>query len=510
MKKLIIIAAVAVVAWAALVNRPAAGYDPADYARREAEAQRITQEAQIDAAIAPARAVAFNLAAILFALMLPIGAGMWGWAALLRYQNERRPDQRGVLPVAATDLRRLSPAALAEYHRSEQARAAIVPVPHTYSPHITYQHKSEGGLAPMSELETPAPALPDVATLADVLPSLAPGKLCYGVLPGGEPLTLTFGQAYHALAAGDTRTGKSNYLDSTIVQIHHQASRYKVRLLIGDFKREMAATWRRSALVKAVETDPAVIADMLLSLAHDEDGILARYSEFERLGAEQNRVIRNIGDWARVTRQSPPLTFCVIDELNALIEAADKRAELASALKVVLQTGAGAGVYVLGGAQYLTAKVFGRDGSKQFTTRALFGAYDSTAKGVVFGAGKLPDEQRAMLTGAPGRGLIRTAGQALPTAFQALRCDEEDILEAVHATGFATPRNDFTAPATGATKTVELAQMPERAELVRRLRACGVGKVKIIEAVWNVKPGGGSVGYQKASAAYDAIVGGVE
>jgi DNA segregation ATPase FtsK/SpoIIIE-like protein len=141
----------------------------------------------------------------------------------------------------------------------------------------------------------------------------------------------------HHRYGGDTRSGKSNALDSLLVQLHHQTHRhgYQVRLLIGDFKR-------------------------------GKDGILERYTRFERYGETHGRVIRNIADFTRASGQHLPLTFMCLDELNALLTVADRDTRLADSLRVVLQLGAGAGVYVASGAHYLSAKVFSRDGSKQW------------------------------------------------------------------------------------------------------------------------------------------------
>jgi DNA segregation ATPase FtsK/SpoIIIE-like protein len=285
---------------------------------------------------------------------------------------------------------------------------------------------------PIEALPPPTPSLPDVALLSDVLAELPRGRLCYGVTTEG-PMMMTFGGAYHILYGGDTRSGKSNALDSLLVQLHHQTKHhgYNLRLLIGDFKRELRATWQRSPLVETVETDPTAIAELLDELTRGKDGILQRYTRFERYGEEHGRVIRNIADYTRATGHHLPLTFMCLDELNALLTVADRDTRLADSLRVVLQLGAGAGVYVASGAQYLSAKVFSRDGSKQFVSRALFGTPDPTLARVMFGGGKIAPEVAALVDGRAGRGLIRTAGQAQPVPFQALRCDEDDILEAV-------------------------------------------------------------------------------
>lgn len=359
----------------------------------------------------------------------------------------------------------------------------------------------------------PALTLPDNVLLASILPTIGKGQLAYGMLSDDKPLILPMAAGYHILSHGDTRSGKTNLLDGLLVQLHYQAQHYPLRIIGGDFKRELAATWSRSSLIEAIETDPTTIAEMIEAITHGPDGILARYAQFEQLGAAQNRIIRNMGDFVKVTGTPLPLTFMVIDELNAVLEAADRKSNLSGALKIALQTGAGAGVYIAGGAQYLNSQTFGRDGSKQFVTRCHFGAFDPTAIRLMFGE-KLPPEVRSLLTGQAGRGLIRTAGQMQPAPFQALHCAEDDILGAIRlltASQPTMPRIE-QQPATqqqpskaAATATTGCQQPPDLAKIVARLRSQNMGKTKIIELVWGVKAGSNER-YKVASAAYDQIV----
>ena len=115
--------------------------------------------------------------------------------------------------------------------------------------------------------------------------------------------------------------------------------------------------------------------------------------------------------------------------------------------------------------------MFGRDGSKQFTTRALFGAFDQTAAGMIFGQGKLAPDARQLLTGIPGRGLIRTAGMGSPTPFQALHCDEADILDSIaryHASrgqlSDKQPTMDGSASEVGISAVSGFTRAPETSE----------------------------------------------
>jgi hypothetical protein len=369
-----------------------------------------------------------------------------------------RADQNGLFPITRPQLLdgevlELVREVAREAVKVAQLEAIHQPgqLPHVYSPHISHQFEYSNDIkgAGLGDQDTPPIALPDVVPLSDILPSLPKSKLAYGMLPSGELLSLPIAAGYHALYHGDTRSGKTNAIDSMLVQIHHKSLHYSLHIIAGDFKRELAATWKPSPLITAVETEVKTIGEMLDAVVNGPAGILARYSLFAQVGERTGRVIRNLGDYVKVTGERPELTFITIDELNALLELCDSRETLRTALKHTLQLGAGAGYYVLGGAQYLSSTVFRRDGSKQFVTRAHFGPYDKTAVGMMFGGMGVAAQMRELLSGIPGRGLIRTAGQASPQPFQALRCDEEDILDAIHLAGGRDEPQDGAREAVG-------------------------------------------------------------
>lgn len=508
-------------------QREDAAFYAAQRQRLELERERFDLELhqQRQAATLPA-----NIAGDYVWLLLAAVVAFGSVALVGDFYRQRRhraeliyPDAAGAYPLTRQQLNDGaivdSLAQLIRLHGQARVLAAITPepVPHSisYAPHLTF--KSEPTAPALPEPGAPAAlalTLPDVAPLADVLDDLPKSRLAYGVLPDGKPLLLPIAAGYHILSHGDTRSGKTNFLDGLLVQLHHKAAYYDIRLIAGDFKRELAATWGRSPLVGDVETDPTAIAELLEEIVSGKDGVLDRYATFKRLGEQSGRIIRNIGDWCKATGERPRLVFVCVDELNAVLEAADKKDNLAGALKIALQTGAGAGVFVAGGAQYLSAKTFGRDGSKQFVTRAHFGAFDAVAIRTMFGE-KLPEEARPLLTGQPGRGLIRTVGQTLPTPFQALRCDEDDIVGAIRlltADAPTMPRMAETPetlkPAGNASETAEtgFSISPEIAQIVRRWRAEGKSKKETISLLWGVKPGG-SREYKEASSVYDAIVG---
>lgn len=335
----------------------------------------------------------------------------------------------------------------------EAARASQV-LPHTYSPKIEVEHVP----ALASPAVTPAladenictPSLPSIVDLADVLDAVKPGNIAYGKLATGELLQLPLPKVYHALYHGDTGSGKTNAIDAMLVQLHHMSARLPLKLAAGDYKRELAATWSRSPLfMGGIQTEAQGISDMLAELARQ---VRMRYVAFERIGNETGRVVRNYAEYAAVTGEQPDIVVCVIDELNAVLEAATNNAQLAANLKILLQIGRGAGYFVQGGFQYMTSSVFGRDGSKQFVTRAHFGAYDQTAINMLFG--KVDHKAlQPMIDGTTGRGLIRVVGQAQPMPFQALRCTEHDILDAIAAA--TTNGKTYTVPSVSTSNAQE-------------------------------------------------------
>lgn len=413
-------------------------------------------------------------------------------------------------------MHHLSLAAQVEVARA-QASAAVAPA--HYAPHINYSPHISARAAELPQVEagagcSSAPGeLPSLVDLADKLDQCPRTHLLYGVLPGGELLTLPMAAGFHSLAHGDTRTGKTNWIDGLLVQLHQKAAHFPVRILAGDFKRELAATWQRSRLIDGIETEPQAIAEIIEELVNGKDGILERYDRFGALADERGAIIRNLGDYRRTTGDTLGVTFLVVDELNAVLEAAGPKSSLGSSLKQALQTGAGAGVYILGGAQYLTAHLFGRDGSKQFVTRAHFGREDGHALRMMFGQ-PINDQARELLTGQPGRGLIRTVQQRQATPFQALRCTDDDILTVLPLTNDTARAGPPAAP-NEAPRTASAPRAPgcgdalfsaDFVDQVRRCKAQGMSKTVTIELLTGVKRGGGSERYKVASAAYDRAI----
>ncbi len=487
--------------------------------QQRAAAERAEQRA--DALEPVSRVASFTWYALL-AVVPVLAVGV----ALDTYLQRRKalvyPNHAGQLPVprAMIDSGELAGAmveALGAYHRTQQIAASQ---PRIDKLNITVKEPSPLPQIPLTApglitAQPEAPVLPSIVELADVLPTVRGGHLAFGMLPNGELLQLPFGRAYHFLGAGDTRTGKTVMLDSLIVQLHHMAQRLPLSLYGGDFKRELAATWSNSPLFAAIETQPGAIADMLVDLVEGPDGVHRRYDLFKQAGQERGRIIRNIGEWKTITGELPRLSIVVLDEINAVLEAAKRSDRVAESLKVLLQTGAGAGVYVLGGAQYLSTAVFSRDGSKQFVSRCLFGAYDDTSARMMFG-GNVDTSIRAQIDGTPGRGLIRTVSQAQPQPFQALHAGEQDILAAIatiSADGKAQPTYavspstaqespkalivgsaeilpetpETTAHSTMETPTVEVPEI-EKVQMIALAQA-GISRTKICQQLYGVSAG---------------------
>jgi hypothetical protein len=511
----------------------------AETARDQAERDR--QRAAIMEPVTIAAQVIVNVVLVvsLIGLVAIVGHAYWR-----RREPLIKADERGLFPASRAQvesgallplveqvaIRNKEVEGLRAIHQPGQSPASL-----HYSPTMHYEVETThapGVVAPaLLTSEASALALPDVARLADVLPGLGLGRLAYGMLPGGKLMELPIAASYHALYHGDTRSGKTNAIDSVIVQLHHKQARMPLRLLLGDFKRELAATWGRSSLVESVEHDPAAIAATIQALVDGPDGITDRYALFTATSDETGRVVRNLGEYQTITGERLPLTFLILDELNAVLQACDKdeRRDLVRALTSALQMGAGAGVFLLGGAQYLSADVFRREGSKQFVTRAHFGAYDPVVVGMLFGTKKLPDDVVGLLGERQGRGLIRTANQAQPQPFQSLLCEEADILDAIavvnngkragsagesaevqsdHAadtgqSGGNGKSTSATSYAVNGTSGTSVADDAEKYYAVKWLRLRGESMTAIIKQVWGVE---GGRAYADARAEYERIL----
>lgn len=461
---------------------------------------------------------AFAGVAVLAAVAVVAGAGAWlalvsvGHRARLIYARD------GAYPIPVRGLTpEIAVASLGAEHETRRA-IGVQPahVPHTlhYAPHV----RRDALPAPAAAVEEDAPDpphLPSIVELSGVRGRILPAHLAYGMLASGELLQLKLGHGYHGLYHGDTGSGKTNAINSMIVQLHHMVhAGVPIQLYAADYKRELSATWSRSALFESgILTEPQDIAEMLGELG---GMVRTRYQLFEETARRYERVVENYSAYTSVTGETLPVVICIVDELNAALEAAKRNAPLAEHLRSLLQIGRGAGVLVQGGFQYMRAETFGRDGSKQFVTRAHFGAYDQTAVSMLFGSRVDTNVLQQALDGTPGRGLIKTVRQPTPQPFQALRCGERDILEAIDLVRERETEANipvFTVAHPKHLETVEtVSQQPKNGaildpEIVKRLRnqPTPLGKKQIIEVLTGAKPGGSTL-YVQASREYDQIV----
>ncbi|HEX6293416.1 MAG TPA: FtsK/SpoIIIE domain-containing protein [Herpetosiphonaceae bacterium] len=460
---------------------------------------------------------AFAGAAVLAAVAVVAGAGAWYALAVAQHKARLIYARDGMLPVPVRELSAtIAIASIADEHQTRRAIGApAVNVPHTlhYAPHVRDALPAPAAAA--EDRDDDAPQLPSIVELSRVRDRIQPAHLAYGVLASGELLQLKLGHGYHGLYHGDTGSGKTNAINSMIAQLHHMvAAGVPLQLYAADYKRELSATWSRSALFESgILTEPGEIAEMLGELG---GMVRTRYELFEDTSRRYERVVENYSAYASVTGETLPVVICIVDELNAALEASRKNAPLAENLRSLLQIGRGAGVLVQGGFQYMRAENFGRDGSKQFVTRAHFGAYDQTAVAMLFGSKVDHNALQQVIDGTPGRGIIKTVRQPTPQPFQALRCGERDILEAIDLVRDRETEGNMPTFAVAHPKHLEtietVSQQPKSGaildpEIVKRLRSqpTPLGKKQIIEVLTGAKPGGSTL-YTQASREYDQIV----
>lgn len=294
----------------------------------------------------------------------------------------------------------------------------------------TYNVTMTGPVGGVPEVPMPDPELETAVALSEL--SGPPGHIIYGRTATGV-LTVDYRRTGHGLRQGDTGSGKTTALNTEIVQ-HHRLIKAGVPIQLrgGDLKGEFAATWGRSqAFEGGILETPEEILDMLEDCV---EIVRQRNTKFKQAAADRGTVITDWQKYAAKTGEQLPMIVVYLDEMNVLLgDTIQKktRDKIVATTKRLLQTARSAGVVVNGNAQYMTAALFDREGSKQFTTRTYFGQYDTVALGMIF-TGKIPEPQEIapMLTGDPGRGIMAGAGLR-PTIFQSAYVTDEEIVQEV-------------------------------------------------------------------------------
>jgi hypothetical protein len=334
-------------------------FDPAEYARQQAEADRISRAAEIDAALTPldlALAAAWRIVPLVAFVGGLVYMGAWGVAHQVRFRRERWPRADGLLPVEAAQLYDVAPRALGAWHAARKLEAQQQSVPHTisYAPHTAYSHRIDGAGAispPAPELSATAvlPGLTDLASL-----SFRPTVECIllGLGPDGRQLTVPMKALWHIGTAGPTGTGKSNIARLILPQLQSLGA----KVCIGDpkwtpFDHESGEDWR--PIADRLHLAPARKADEIADLIryfHDE--------------LERRLELRHAGQ-----KLGGPL-FLYLDEYTTITEDVKDAAEHIARLG---RLGRGVGIFLLVAAHDLLVKSGAGDTRDQIRTGFYLG-----------------------------------------------------------------------------------------------------------------------------------------
>lgn len=219
-------------------------YDPVLSARERAELARIARDAALEEQWAPVRAAALNVTLLIVLALLIAGLLIATVILVQRLADERRPDRRGLLPVAVGQLHQVAPAALASYHAAQLAAAQRPNVPHSYAPHSS-QSYAPHITAPPTPPTPPAPAAPaallpgDMAMSPATVPSFAellergevgPGRPMLLGYADGAPVVGSWLDLYSCAVGGLSGSGKS----WTACFLAAQAALYGARIVLLD------------------------------------------------------------------------------------------------------------------------------------------------------------------------------------------------------------------------------------------------------------------------------------
>lgn len=307
--------------------------DPLERQRRAAEVYRAQQIAGDTYGAAVFRARVGELLPPVVAFLVLIGGAAWGGVALYRYATERRPDERGLVPLLRTE-RQQAHAALAAYHaaRIEEARRPLVPATLHYAPHHELEYRHDGAAQLPGDVAAPfAPSVPSFAQLLDQGRIGKGNPLCLGVdLEAASPIWGDWKDLYSAGLGGKQGSGKSWTAASLIAQSLLSGAR--VILADPHAGDEESLTTRLTPLLGAValtaDDDKSILA--AAHFAHDE---FQRRKELAKAKQPYDRtpMILVIDEWTSLIRgdlgaKLPPLLAELTTEgrkygVNALLLA---------------------------------------------------------------------------------------------------------------------------------------------------------------------------------------------
>lgn len=322
------------------------------------------------------------------------------------------------------------------------------------------------------DVSPPSPTLPSNISLRTIMGRIPRDHLAYGILTDGEILAQNIFQPRHDLAVGDNGSGKTEHFHMKLAQLHYLVAQgHKIQLFATDYKRELRGVWGRSPLLAGrvgIDTNDAI--EILNHFVNGPDGIKERMDLFERTGVAHNRIIRNAEEYYQVTGERLAIKIFALDEINTLLRDAagkskdgrERGALVESLLKDVLQLGRASWHALHAGAQYITAEVFDREGTKQFINRVVFGTWDTIAINMMFAGLEIVPSVKGLVTGQPGRGIIKSVNHSAPVAIQSFRCDEATILDAIESVRCIDPDNSFVL--TSSQPTIEQTQVPSSSE----------------------------------------------
>lgn len=409
-------------------------------------------------------------------------------------------------------------AALAHRERLAETRASVAraaytpayPSLATYSPHQQYQYQWTGKDAPAAPppliTEAPAPALPGVTTLGQVLAQgFAPTqeRILLALGPGGTPLTASVGDDLcHIVLCGATGAGKTNTMRLLLVQL--LAAGCAVYLLNPKHTDRHWRTGEDWTTLAAATTPGRAITDFA------EIGAIMRRVRYEELPARQAR-------FQRGAKPGVPL-FLVIDEWP-LIVGSDPT--LADVLADLVRLGREYLIEILTASQdVLVDTIGGSSGDRaQFQTR-YYGGGDATSKRVL-----MQPQPKGGLPEPPGRGVMylwATPTGRKPELVRVPLVDNADITRLLGETGETGRNGTETGGTEPRGRVIEgvfqplppvapVSPTPETGidPLKRAAVLAGLRRMEkygdLIERIWGVKAGG-SQGYKEAYAAFQAIL----